>query len=270
MQNASTYANTNASSAPTASLPKLATEGPAVVASKYQAPGTYVWLTIAYMTMTLVVVASVGVLLFALVLGWIVDMLYGRRILARLRGSSLQVGPAQLPELDRCVRDFSNRLGLREQPLVLVAESSEINAFALRAGKRRCILLLDDTVWASLEAGLTDALRFVIAHELAHHALGHTGALRTYLRTILPRLSRLVEMSADAVALQLVGTREAAYEGMMMLTVGPQLLKYINRNQLLQQASEIAEDGATRKAERPLRHPLLMRRLHALRNLAIG
>jgi hypothetical protein len=57
---------------------------------------------------------------------------------------------------------------------------------------------------------------------------------------------------------------------MMMLTVGPQLLKYTNRNQLLQQAAEIAADKTARKAERQLRHPLLLRRLHALRNAPLG
>jgi Zn-dependent protease with chaperone function len=220
--------------------------------------------------LVLVVLGSFGFILFALALGWLVDALFGKRILARLRGSSLQLGPAQLPELDRCAREFSQRLGLKEAPMVLVMESSDINAFALKAGKRRCVLLMDDAVWASLEAGLPDALRFVVAHELAHHALGHTGALRAYLGAMLPQLSRLDELSADAVALQLVGTREAAYEGMMMLTVGPQLLKYTNREQLLQQAAEIAADSNTRKAERPLRHPLLLRRLHALRNAPLG
>jgi uncharacterized membrane protein len=94
--------------------------------------------------------------------------------------------------------------------------------------------------------------------------------LRAYLSAILPRLARLDELSADAVALQLVGTREAAYEGIMMLTVGPQLLKYTNRQQLLQQAEEVAADSATQKAERQLRHPLLLRRLSTLRTVQLG
>jgi hypothetical protein len=50
----------------------------------------------------------------------------------------------------------------------------------------------------------------------------------------------------------------------MMLTVGPQLLKYVNRGQLLRQAAEVSRDKATRKAERPLTHPLLLRRLQTL------
>ena len=49
-----------------------------------------------------------------------------------------------------------------------------------------------------------------------------------------------------------------------MLTVGPQLLKYVNREVLLRQAAEVTKDKATRRAERPLTHPLLLRRLHVL------
>src|SRR5512145_1801600 len=127
------YASPNAASPNVTPFPRLVGEGPPVPASKHQASGTYLWLMIAYGMLGLVVLASLGLILFALVLGWLIDSIFGRRILARLRGSSLQVGAAQLPEIDRCVREFSQRLGLKEAPLVLVAESSDINAFALRA-----------------------------------------------------------------------------------------------------------------------------------------
>jgi hypothetical protein len=52
----------------------------------------------------------------------------------------------------------------------------------------------------------------------------------------------------------------------MMLTVGPQLLRYINRDALLAQAGEVAQDRATKKAEQKLTHPLLLRRLHGVMN----
>jgi Zn-dependent protease with chaperone function len=259
----STLNNTSSSHAPSA-LPLLKSDGPLVAAASHRAAGTGLWLTLAYGVLALVVIVSLGTTLLALALGWVIDHAFSRRVLARVRGSSLQVGPHQLPEIEQCVRNFAMRLSMAEPPMVLVAEASELNAIALRIGKRKCILLLDDVIWGAVEYGLPDALRFVIAHELAHHALGHTGALRSYLRIVVPRLSRLDELSADAVALQLVGTREAAHEGLMMLTVGPQLLKYINREQLLRQASEVTRDKATRKAERPLTHPLLMRRLQML------
>lgn len=252
------------SSHATATLPLLRSDGPPVAAASHRAAGTGFWLTLAYGALTFLVIASLGITLLGLALGWVVDHVFSRRILARLRGSSLQVGQNQLSEIDQCVRNFARRLSMTEPPMVLVAEASELNAIALRIGKRKCILLLDDVIWGAVDYGLPDALRFVIAHELAHHALGHTGALRSYLRIVVPRLSRLDELSADAVALQLVGTREAAHEGLMMLTVGPQLLKYINREQLLRQASEVSRDKATQKAERPLTHPLLLRRLQTL------
>jgi Zn-dependent protease with chaperone function len=155
-------------------------------------------------------------------------------------------------------------------PEIYVVEGSEINAFAVRVGARNSVLLVDDLIWGSIDAGLTDALRFIVAHELAHHALGHLGTFRYMLKTSMPRLARLDELSADAVALQLVGTREAAYEGIMLLTVGPQLMKYTNRQEILRQASLVAGDKASLKAERPLTHPLTLRRLHVLRETRLG
>jgi Zn-dependent protease with chaperone function len=126
---------------------------------------------------------------------------------------------------------------------------------------RDALIANDDVVWGAIDHGIPDALRFILAHELAHHALGHTGTLRTAMRTTLLPLSRLDELSADAVALQLVGSRDAALEGLTLLTVGPQLYKYVNLAELRQQAKRVAGDKQTKKAGRQLSHPLLLRRL---------
>ncbi len=247
-----------------AELPALPGDGPQIDADRLRAAGTSLWLTLAYGLLGILIVGSLGFLILGLVLGYITDLMLSRRTVARLRGSAVQAGPYQLAAIDACARQFSARLGLAEAPTVLVAESSMLNAVALRIGRRRCVMLLDDVVWGAVDYQIPGALRFVIAHELAHHALGHAGVLRSYLRLVLPPLSRLDELSADAVALQLVGTRQAAAEGLMMLTVGPQLLRYINRDALFAQAREVAQDRATKKAEQKLTHPLLLRRLHAV------
>ena len=46
-----------------------------------------------------------------------------------------------------------------------------------------------------------------------------------------------------------------------VLLFGPQLVRFINRPQLLIQAQEVATDKTALKAERKLSHPLLLRRL---------
>jgi hypothetical protein len=54
----------------------------------------------------------------------------------------------------------------------------------------------------------------------------------------------------------------------MLLTVGPQLLAYVNRTVLMQQAMEVGQDSRSKKSEAGLTHPLTLRRLYELRNVS--
>lgn len=250
-------------------FPRLESAGRPVNAKRHVAKGTGLWTSVGYGVVGLLTLCTLGVFLLLLFVGWLVQHFFSKRIMGRVRGSTVQVGSAQLPEIHRVVTEYCSRLGVAQVPEVFVMESSEINAFALKVGGRGSVILNDDVVWGAVEHGSTSALRFIIAHELAHHALGHTGTLRSYMRHVIPKLSRLDELSCDAVALQLVGTHEAAYEGIMMLTAGPQLLKYVSREQLLIQAGRVGEDKVTKKAEAQLTHPLLLNRLYVLRSTEI-
>ena len=104
--------------------------------------------------------------------------------MASLRASCIQVGPQQLPQIDACVKTFAQRLGLKDAPIVFIVESNTLNAAAQRIGARKVVYLIDDVVWGALKAGDPRALSFVIAHELAHHALGHTNGFRSYIRSV--------------------------------------------------------------------------------------
>ena len=79
-------------------------------------------------------------------------------------------------------------------------------------------------------------------------------------------LSRLDEFSCDAVAHALVGDAAAAQDALTLLLIGPQLFAKVNRVALEQQAGEVAADKNSKKSERKLSHPLLLRRYHAITN----
>jgi Zn-dependent protease with chaperone function len=255
-------------------FPTLNAAGPQVNAKDHEVAGTALHSTLAWavwgISMLVFVAATWGVGLLALLLGWLIDVYVRRRVMASLRASCLELGPQQLPEVYACAQVYSQRLGLKETPRIFIAEGSAMNAAALRVGARKLVLLVDDVVWGALKAGDPRALSFVLAHELAHHALGHTNGVRRYLSQVYRKLSRLDEFSCDAVALQLVGEREAAYNGLIMLMVGPQLLPFVNRDQLFKQAQEADADKHTKKAERVHTHPFLARRIHALRNVTLA
>ena len=54
---------------------------------------------------------------------------------------------------------------------------------------------------------------------------------------------------------------DIAASALIILLTGPQLLPFVNREAVIRQAQEVAADRATKKAERQMHHPLLMRRL---------
>jgi len=190
------------------------------------------------------------------VLNWFVR----RRARVLLRASSLRVGPRQFPEIHACAAAFARRLSLAEAPEIFVVDASEVNGFALRFGRKNVVVLTDEAVAACLEGKSPGALAFVIGHELGHIALGHhrwwRGMQRHYRK-----LSRLDELSADHVACELVGTREAAEDGVLLICAGPRLLSFVDRGAAREQAAEVVADRATKRAERVLSHPTTLRRL---------
>lgn len=256
-------------SGPKLEFPMPSAAGPQVNAADCKAPGTGLHVVvagvIAFFSIAAIALSTMGIGLLGLIVLPIIDFFLRKRVMAAIRASHLEVGPNQLPQLYACVKDYAHRLGMKEVPHVFIVESHALNAAAMRLGARHIVHLNDDIVWGALKAGDPQALSFVVAHELAHHALGHSGGFRSYLRTVWRKLSRLDELSCDAVALQLVGTHEAAYSGLMMLMVGPQLMPFVDREQLLGQAASASADKATEKAARTSTHPFLAQRIQHLR-----
>jgi Zn-dependent protease with chaperone function len=245
--------------------PSLSFGGQPVDAAAHVHPGTSWRVMLGWVALLIgaVVIAAstMGVGLVALILGPIVAYFQAKKARMLIRGSGVHVAPDQLAFLHRMTTEFARRLGMREAPEVYVVESEMANGFAVRLGKKNVVLLTDDVVWGALQSKDPRALGFVVGHELAHVALGHTGTIRGMLRTMFRPLSRCDEHSCDAVAAALVGDKTVAVHGLTVLTVGPQLLRWLNEDALLRQAREVAADKLSLKAEKGLTHPLLLRRI---------
>ncbi len=202
-----------------------------------------------------------GILLLALIIAPIADYFNRKKAMALLKGSAVEVNATQFPEIHQCAVEIAQRLGMKNSPAVYLIEGNVINAAAARVAGRQVIVLLDDLVDACLRSGDNQTLTFILGHEMAHHALGHTGMIRSGLTRAFKKLSRLDEFSCDAVAHALVGDMNVATRAIAVLATGPQLYPYLNFNSLLQQAREVAADRHSKKAERRLTHPLLLHRL---------
>jgi len=207
------------------------------------------------------VLSTMGIGLIALIIGPIVDHFTQRRALALIHGSGLKVGPEQFPEIHECVVSFCERLGLMNRPDIYIVEAEVMNAAAVKFGGRNVVLLTDDLIHGCLCSSNPKTLAFVLGHELAHIAAGHTGMIRAGMRQYYKKLSRLDEMTADRVGTRLVGSRKVAAEGLVLLTVGPHLLQFVNPKSLQQQVREVASNKQSVKAERKLTHPLLLNRV---------
>jgi hypothetical protein len=227
--------------------------------------GTGFHKTIAYVAAAFALIAFVvstaGMGLFALIAAPIAEKFRWRKVHARIRASGVHVTSEQMPFIHKTVVDFARRLGMKEIPEVYVVEDTVQNGVALKLGKKNMVLLTDDVVWGALQSKDPRALGFVIGHELAHVALGHTGTVRSLLSNVFKPLARDDEYTADNVATALVGDREIAVHGITVLTVGPQLLPFINERALAEQAKEMWRDKHAKKAERMERHPFLLRRV---------
>jgi Zn-dependent protease with chaperone function len=243
-------------------FPALDFAGGAVQPDKHIAPGTGLRTLLAWIPMLAILgflaISTMGIgLLAAVISGWLMR----KKIHARIKGSGLRVGPDQLPEIHKVVESFARRLGMKKVPEVYVVEDAVQNGVAVKLGSNDIVLLTDDVIWGALHAGDPRALGYVIGHELAHVALGHTGTLRSIQRNTFPSLGRLDEFTADNVATALVNDRSLAVKGITLLTVGPQLVPHINMAAMERQAKEVWSDKQSKKAEQGLTHPLLFRRI---------
>jgi Zn-dependent protease with chaperone function len=245
-----------------------------VDAKQYVAPGTgfhsfigwavlVIFGPILFIFLTLV---TYGIFLIALVVAGLTYFSRVKRMKAKLRGSALQVDEHQFPEIYRSARDMSERLGLSECPEIYIVEDNHQNAFAIKKGAKHYIVLVDDIIYGALATGNSGVLDFILGHELAHHALGHTSFFRSLIRSKYLPLSRLDELSCDGVAHALLGDKSASRDALALLVVGPYLFKSVNKEALDRQAREV-EDKYTKKVERHLSHPLLLHRYARLQEL---
>ena len=249
-------------------LPQLDFSGPQLDPSKYIAEGTswrvtLAWIAIGVLSLVLTL-STFGAIWLFVILGVILRWWMMKRLHTLLHGSGIHVNDEQFPELWSVIKQMAARVGLKELPQVYIVEDATANGAAFKLGKAHYIMLTDNMIHGPMRSGDFRMLGFVLAHELAHIALGHTAGIRGVLGNF-PALRRLDELSADALSAALINDRNLAIKAIALLTVGPELLPSLNLEALARQAREVAANQkAWKKAEQPLSHPLLLRRIALL------
>ncbi|RZL35196.1 MAG: M48 family peptidase, partial [Rubrivivax sp.] len=126
--------------------------------------GSLVWLGL--------VVGTMGVILGALLLGFVVYVFAQSALLAHVRGNGVELSAEQFPDLHEQFIACCETLGLERRPEAYVLQGGGVlNAFAAQFLGRRFVVLLSAVVDA-MQAH-PDGVRFYVGHELGHLKRGH-------------------------------------------------------------------------------------------------
>jgi len=196
---------------------------------------------------------------------------------SKLYGESLLVSSRQYPRLHAALKNASESLGLSEPPLMFVVNSSgSINALAVRFLKNRYVILYGSLLDLYLDDDSdVEELRFIIGHELGHHAAGHCHWFKEMFLApakIIPflglSLSRSREFSADRLGYLVAGSFEGSARGLASLAHGSKALNALTNTEVFE----------NQEAERPAlvafvdqlfaTHPRLSLRVKKLREFA--
>lgn len=139
-------------------------------------------------------------------------------------GNMILLGPRQFPELHAMVAEGAREIGLSETPKTFLYNShGNFNAFARRLLGGRYVFLTSALVEASSDA----QVRFVIGHELGHHAAGHLNPwmnavkLPAHFVPFLGRAySRSREYTCDNIGAYLSKDFDASRGALQMLGCG--------------------------------------------------
>jgi Zn-dependent protease with chaperone function len=188
-------------------------------------------------------------------------------LIAHLRGSSIKLGPDQLPGLYTRVVNIAHRIGMDPIPDVYLQQSGGVlNAFATRFGQRRFVVLYSDLVRSC--GNNLDALDFIIAHELGHIHRGHlnwrllmTPAL--FIPFLGTAYSRACEYTCDRYGFLAASDPDRGLDGLCVLAAGGQFVTHVNRQAFVAQRDDLNTSWMT-LGQWFATHPPLARRVAAL------
>jgi Zn-dependent protease with chaperone function len=184
-------------------------------------------------------------------------------------GNMVLLGPSQFPELHALVTNAARELGLQTPPRTFLYNSNGLfNAFARRLLGGRFVFLTS----ALVEASSDEQVRFVIGHELGHHAAGHlnpwlnTLKLPGYVVPFLqPAYSRQREYTCDAIGAHLSDDLPVSRGALMMLGCGCRRVNGAMNCETFMAQETMTPPVFGFLAEIFRSHPRLTRRVKALR-----
>ncbi|NRA53488.1 MAG: M48 family metallopeptidase [Gammaproteobacteria bacterium] len=146
---------------------------------------------------------------------------------ASVYGNAIHVNEGQFPALHNIKVELSEKLGLKDVPEFFIINSEgTMNAIAIKFLNKKFVLMYSSLI-DLLKTDDNKSIEMVLAHELAHHAAGHTGFwLNLVMKPAMfvPFLgsaySRACELTADRIAYSLVADVDVATTALIKLACG--------------------------------------------------
>ena len=189
---------------------------------------------------------------------------------ASAMGNMILISKDQFPHFHNLVMEGSKKLGLSPVPEAFLYNSNGIfNAFARNAIGRKYLMLTSSL----LDATTDDQVKFVIGHELGHHAAGHLNAVGCFLRfpaRIIPFLhpaySRQCEYTCDKIGYFVSEDLESSRSAIQMLGCGCQKLNKKMNIEAFERQEDFVPAISGFVSEIFRSHPRLTRRVIRLKN----
>ncbi|MFA4985497.1 MAG: M48 family metallopeptidase [Candidatus Brocadiia bacterium] len=192
--------------------------------------------SIVWLLLTISTAATLGIFLVVIFIVWFTNWLLSELNVRKLQLLGTSVSPEQFPEVYTAAREACTKLGVEELPRIIVINSGEMNAFALKFARKRVIVLLSRTL-----EGIIDnpaELRFLLGHELAHNVLNH-GWRGTFEIYTSPAYKAAREMTCDNCGLAAADDISMAKQALKRLAVGNELYTRIKDKHLEKEAEYI-------------------------------
>lgn len=183
--------------------------------------------------------------------------------------NAIEITEYQLPEVYVMYRELAAQMGFEEVPRLYVKNGNgSLNAFASKCTLRRSyVMIYSDLVDPMYFYGQREMVRFVLAHELGHVALGHVAIWRAVI-SVIPNflrvgasVTRAQEYSADRVGFHYA---PAGARGLLILVAGKHLSQRVNWDAYLYSAANHKRGFWFRIAAILSGHAVAIRRLEAI------
>ena len=230
-------------------------------------------LVVIGVTATATLCGSVVFVVLMLALAYALNVVHHDALVKSARA----VTPESLPRLERLVRECANRLR-PGRIQTYIAPGRILNAYTFGLTEPRTVV-----VYAGmLEVMDEGELKFVVGHEIGHVALGHTwlnsliggmaGVPSPYGAAVLLYFAfrwwnRACEYSADRAGLLACGQPDKAISALVKLT-GRAAASPEGLRQMLLRLEAQDDDLRNLLGETLSTHPMIVRRIHALRQYA--